>query len=76
MSFSDEGDIELLDRALARADYMEKGKVPMPELLVAVESTTHDAVSAEGMALREGSGGEMQIVEDPCQGLSLCFSRV
>ena len=45
----------------------------MPELLGAIKSRTHDAVSAEEMTLslaREAEG-EMQIMEGP----SLCFSR-
>ena len=45
----------------------------MPELLGAVESPTHYAVSVstEGMAPQEASRGEMRIGKDLCQGPSV-----
>ena len=64
---------------LAGADYVESDlayePVPTPEILGAVESPTEDAYGAEGMAPREGSGGELRTGGDRCQGPPPCLSH-
>ena len=65
MNFNED---EEINRILAGADFIDTEEAegeprPTPELIGAIESPTIDAISTEGMAPNERSGGEMRIWE-------------